>query len=124
MPTDILGHHYETGDLVAIAMANAGPHNEPNMIFAVVEDIITTDDQGQPLMRSQRSLTRDADGRSVIIEKQLPHFIVKARPHASSSIDFIGELGPQARLRSYSKPENIFAVPGIALSEILEYPAL
>lgn len=94
MPTDILGNHFDVGDLVTIAMANAGPHNEPVLVFVVVDQVIENPDSYTP-------------------------FHIKGRPLRATQWT-ASAVGPDARRRTYTKPENILALPGKTIGDIKE----
>lgn len=98
MPTDILGNSFDVGDLVAVAMANAGPHNKPSLAFVIVDQVIENPDS-------------------------FTEFHIKGRPLKNSQWT-ASESGPNARRRTYSKPENIIALPGRTIDSIRDTATL
>lgn len=117
MPTDKLGQTYGPGDLVAVAMANGSPSNQPNLVFVVVEEILTHDAQGRPFTQDRHF---DPDTRQ--LSPAMPGFVVKGRPYAEGNPHTsYGSLGPDARLRQYIKPGNIIALSGFTTADIRDH---
>ena len=109
MPTDIIGNSYGAGDLVAVAVANAGTSGLANMNIVLVEEIITHDKNGDPITQK----IWDQDGNS----HNAPSFIVKGRPCAQSPNPY-SSVRVSARLRQYIKSGNIIALPGRTIEDI------